>query len=146
MTEPEAPLAASDAEADRVPDLHDRMTRIRLTPAAMSAIVKLSRRWSLTADDTARLLGDVTADTWRAWQTTPPTELSVDQLTRVSLLLGIAADLHRLFDGGLADDWIRRPNGHPSCEGRSPLDVMIADGVTAMAKLRALTHSRVLGL
>ena len=74
--------------------------RQRLTPTALKAIRNLSTAWRLTGDDAAALVG-VSPSTWdrinaQGWKQT----LSQDQLTRISVLVGIFKGLRLLF----ADD------------------------------------------
>ena len=82
------------------------------------------------------------AESWKDWTTAGIARPNSDQLTRIGHLLGIYADLHALHAGELADAWVSRPNTHPMFAGRTPLAVMVAGGVAAMAEVRDLLDAR----
>lgn len=84
------------------------------------------------------LLGGISASTWYSWRGSAPTELSVDQLTRVSYLLGIYTALRSLLRQPLADEWVSRPNTNPLFAGQPPIEVMARGGIVALAQVRAL--------
>ena len=128
------------------PDLNEAAKRAELTPAAVKAVVRLAQRWRLSVKQVGDLLGGVSASTWHSWKSNPPVELGVDQLTRVSLLLGIYTSLHVLHPGELADEWVRRPNSNPIFAGRPPLDIMTEQGIPALLTVRALLDGRRGGL
>jgi hypothetical protein len=117
--------------------------RVRLTPAAVRGMQRLTREWCLTVDQACALLGDVPASTWHAWANKPPRDLGVDRLTRVSYLLGIYTALHVLYPASpLADQWPARPNTNVLFGGRRPLDVLIDGGIAAMDRTRTLLDAR----
>lgn len=128
------------------PDLADPAVRAELTPAAVRGIARLADRWGLTVSQVGQLLGGVSASTWHAWQHTPPAALGTDQLTRISLLLGIYTALHVLHTGPLADHWVHRPNTNPLFGGAPPLIAMLRGGIPAMLEVRALLDGRRGGL
>jgi hypothetical protein len=133
---------ATRYEAVAWPDLSQAPERARLTPAAVRGMRRLADEWGLTVDQVGALLGDVPASTWHAWVKTPPRDLGVDRLTRVSLLLGIYAALQVLYPGPLANQWVSRPNTNVAFAGRTPLDVMIAGGIGALERVRSLVDAR----
>lgn len=135
-------VPATRFEVGEWPDLTDADVRARLTPAAVRGVARLAAAWGVTVPQVGQLLGGVSPSSWHAWQRTPPTALSTDQLTRVSLLLGIYTALHVLHAGPLADEWVRRPNSNRLFGGAAPLDVMIAGGIPAMVEVRALLDGR----
>lgn len=63
---------------------------------------------------------------------------SQDQLTRISLLLGIFKGLRLVFSPPLADEWIKLPNRNSVLGGQRPLDKMIEGGIPAMLEVRRL--------
>src|SRR4051812_12810355 len=85
-------------KADALPQIFARPAeRARLTPTALKAIRNLAAVWRLTGEDAAALVG-VSPSTWdrisaESWKQT----LSQDQLTRISVLVGIFKGLHLLF-------------------------------------------------
>jgi hypothetical protein len=133
---------ASRYEVPTWVDLRDASVRERLTPGALRGMAKLGKAWGLTVEQTCSLLGEVPASTWYAWKGTPPADLGVDRLTRVSYLLGIYSALHVLFTGPLADAWLARPNSNPLFAGAPPIDVMLRGGIPALAQVRGFLDSR----
>ncbi len=119
------------------PNLADAVTRERLTPAAVDAVVRLAELWRLTSAEVCALLGDVSERTWfrmkkGAWSGT----LSQDALTRISALVGVFKGLRLLFSESLSDEWVRLPNKGPLYGGRRPLDAMIEGGIPKMLEVR----------
>lgn len=133
---------ASRFETQAWVDLTDPSERQRLTPAALRGVHQLAKSWELSVEEVCGLLGDLSSSTWHAWARTPPRTLAVDQLTRMSYLIGIYTALQVLYPGPLADRWIGRPNTNALFAGARPLDVMIAGGIPALDRVRALVDSR----
>ena len=128
---------ASRYESPELVDFNAPAIRAELTPAAITSMIRLAEQWSLSTERMCSLLGGISPSTWYAWKNSPPAELSVDQLTRVSYLLGIYTALHSLFRGALADEWISRPNTNGLFNGVAPVEVMISGGIVALAQVRA---------
>jgi len=130
--------AVRDAAATAVPaNLADNTSRQRLTPAAISGVIRLAELWRLTNTEVCSLIGDVSERSWfrmkkGAWDGT----LSQDSLTRISALVGIFKGLRLLFSEQLADEWIRLPNKGPLYGGRRPIDVMIEGGIPKLLQVR----------
>lgn len=110
---------------------------------ALKAALNIAARWQLTDAQLATLLGEVPLPTLRRWKRQLKqagrvrTELTRDQLDRVSYLLGIYKALHILFpDAGQADGWVKRPNRAPGFDGRSALDVMLQGGMDDLQNVR----------
>jgi hypothetical protein len=137
---------ATRFEVGEWPDLNDPGRRAELSPAALKAARRLAERWHLSVKQIADLLGGVPSSTWHAWRASPPPELGVDQLTRVSLLLGIYTSLQVLHPGELADSWIARPNTNPIFGSRTPLQAMVDGGIPTMVQVRSLLDGRRGGL
>jgi len=120
-----------------LPNLSDAVTRARLTPAAVDAMVRLVDIWRLTSAEICALLGDVSERTWfRMKKGEWPGALSQDTLTRVSALLGIFKGLRLLFSEPIGDEWVRLPNKGPLFAGRRPLDAMIEGGIPKIMDVR----------
>jgi hypothetical protein len=68
--------------------------------------------------------------------------LDTDQLTRVSLLLGIYKALNILYSTKLADEWITLPNTNPMFAGESPLNYLKKGGIPAFVRVRQLLDAR----
>jgi hypothetical protein len=110
--------------------------RKRLTAVALKAFRGLAKHWRLTNPESATLLG-VSVTTWErikrgAWDG----ELSQDQLTRVSALVGIFKGLHLLFADDMADRWLRLGNSGPLFNRATPIDAMIGGGIPLMVEVR----------
>jgi hypothetical protein len=124
-------------------DLGDAAERARLTPAAVRGVRRLADEWGLTVEQVGDLLGGVSASTWHAWAHTPPRDLGIDRLTRISYLLGIHTALQVLYpDSPLATQWVHRPNTNPLFADRTPLEVMRRGGIAALDRVRALLDAR----
>jgi hypothetical protein len=120
-----------------LPNLADEKVRERLTPAAVSGMLRLAEIWRLTSSETAALLGGVSERTWfRMKKGERVGALSQDTLTRVSGVVGIFKGLRLLFSLPLADEWIRLPNKGPLFGARRPLDFMIEGGIPAILDTR----------
>ena len=137
---------ASQYEAPAWVDLTEARARERLTPASVRGMVRLAQAWELTTDQVCHLLGSVPQSTWYSWKRTPPADLGVDRLTRISYLLGIYSALHPLFGAPLSDEWVSRPNTNPLFNGGTPLEAMTAGGIPVLADVRALLDGRRGGL
>ena len=133
---------ASRFETQTWVDLTDPAERERLTPAAIRGIHQLAKAWNLSVEESCGLMGDLSPSTWHAWSRRAPRTLAVDQLTRISYLMGIFTALQVLYPGPLAAQWITRPNTNALFGGERPLDVMIAGGIPALDRVRALLDSR----
>lgn len=137
--------AGLPARADEIgdwPDLTDRTVRMEFTPAAIRALAHLVEKWSLTVREMCDLLGGVSESSWHSWQKHEPEALTVDQLMRTSLLLGIYGALQVIHSGDLADEWVRLSNSNRLFGGRTPLESMLTGGIPAMVEVRALLDGR----
>lgn len=111
--------------------------RTRLAGTALKAFRRLVEQWGLTSVQAAALLG-VSVSTWERLK--PESEgrrtLSQDQMTRVSVLIGIYKGLHLLFADAMADRWPMLPNTGPLFGGRTPVAAMIEGGIPLMLDIR----------
>lgn len=110
------------------------------TATALAAIMKIAEHWSLNCEECAALLG-VTLGAWDRmaqgrWEGT----LSQDQLTRISVMVGIFEELRQLFANDMAYRWVRRRNKGPLFEDRTPIETMIEGGIPAMLEIRRYLH------
>lgn len=131
-----APLPVTAIPAQARPVLGELAVRVKLTSAAVPAVLRLAQAWSLTDAQLADLLGGMSVSTVRRWKRTPPEDLGFDGLTRASYLLGIYQALHVILDELNADAWVRAPNDAPLFSGQTPLDVMCTGGILAMDRVR----------
>ena len=110
--------------------------RILLSPAAMATLCNLVRAWRLTQAEAIAMAG-VSAPTWRRiqvgnWRET----LSQDQLLRISTMVDVYRDLHRLFGEAMADRWVRLRNAGPLFAHMSPVGVMVVRGTEGVLAVR----------
>jgi uncharacterized protein (DUF2384 family) len=126
----------------KLPDLTDPATRKRLSPAAIEAFFRIVETWDLKNEDAMVLLGGVSNGRYYELKRSRNGVLTQDELTRVSLLIGIFKSLNILFSRKLANQWISRPNSNPMFNGAPPLVVLIQGGVLGMIGVRRLLDSR----
>jgi uncharacterized protein (DUF2384 family) len=124
-------------EGAGIADLASPAERAALTPAAVEAMARIAGNWGLSVTEIAGLLGGISERTWFRFLKSPPDELSQDQLTRISAVVGLFKGLRLLFSEPLASQWVKRPNAHPAFGGRPPLAAMIAGGIPKMLQTRA---------
>ncbi len=83
----------------KLPDLTDAATRKRLSPAAIEAFFKIVENWDLKNEDAMALLGGFSHGRYYGLKKTHQGVLTQDELTRISLLIGIFKSLNILFTG-----------------------------------------------
>ena len=107
----------------------------RLSGPAIRAFFKIAERWEVSGSEQQALLGGISRSTLQRWKREQDAMLTVDQLERVSYLLGIYKNLQILLPT-TADGWVRRPNTAPLFEGRTALEVMVEGGISALRQVR----------
>ena len=73
----------------KVPDLGDATTRARLSAPAIAAFFAIVERWEVRNEDAMALLGGISHGRYYELKKSRKGLLSQDELTRVSLLIGI---------------------------------------------------------
>ena len=126
----------------KLPNLTEPDTRKRLSAAAVRAFFRIAEIWRLKNDDSMALLGGVSNGRFYDLKRSTSGTLTQDELTRVSLLIGIFKALNILFSKKLADDWVSRPNTNPMFNNAPPLSLMIQGGVPGLMDVRRLLDSR----
>ncbi len=96
----------------KLPDLGDAATRTRLSKPAIVAFFALADKWELRNEDAMALLGGVSHGRYYELKKNRKGLLSQDELTRISLLMGIFKALNILFSQRLANQWASRPNSN----------------------------------
>jgi hypothetical protein len=129
------------ASTDRIPEFdHSVLRNPELRRVAITAYRRLAKYWFLDNAEAAALLG-VSPGTWQRIKDDRWTgSFNQDQLTRLSLLVGMFEALHTIFANDMADRWPRLPNKNELFEGKSPIAMMVEDGIPAM--LIVLAHVR----
>ena len=123
-------------------DIHNRQTfaadadRQWLSVVALKAFKRIVEEWNLTGRQAAGLLG-VSTSTWRRVKAAGQDKnLSQDQMTRISALVGIYKSLHLLFAGSMADCWPRLENKGPLFHGDTPVNSLLDGGIPQMLEVR----------
>jgi uncharacterized protein (DUF2384 family) len=88
------------------------------------------------------LLGGISSGRYYAFKKNRKGNLGQDELTRVSLLIGIFKALNILFNEKLANQWVSRPNSNPMFHDVPPLEVLVEGGIPGMLSVRRLLDSR----
>jgi hypothetical protein len=128
-------------------DLSRKENRSRLTPAAIKGLVRIAERWKLRDNDTRALLGGISSGSFYALKSRDTKRLDSktldeDELTRISLVVGIYKALNILYSRKLADAWITLPNTNPMFAGNSPLSYIKTGGIPAFLRVRQLLDAR----
>jgi Protein of unknown function (DUF2384) len=123
-------------------DLSKKENRTRLSPAAIKGLLRIATHWKLRDDDTRVLLGGISTGSFYALKNRAAKTLAEDQLTRVSLLIGIYKALNILHGRKLADAWITLPNTNPMFGGEPPLNYVKRGGIPAFLRVRQLLDAR----
>src|SRR6266852_6897200 len=116
----------------KLPDLGDAATRRRLSQPAIEAFFAIADKWELRNEDAMALLGGVSHGRYYELKKSRKGLLSQDELTRISLLMGIFKALNILFSQRLANQWASRPNSNPMFNGAAPLQFLTRAGVPGM--------------
>ena len=90
-------------ELKKLPDLTDPATREKLSRAAIQGVLKIAEKWNLKNEDAMALLGGISNGRYYELKKTHKGVLTQDELTRVSLMIGIFKALNVLFHEKLAN-------------------------------------------
>jgi len=139
-----AAIALPDLGLDlrKIPDLANPVTRARLTPSAIAAFFAIVEKWELRNEDAMALLGGASNGRYFELKKKHRGALSQDELTRISLLIGIFKALNILFNQRLANQWASRPNSNPMFNHAPPLELLRRGGVPGMIGVRRLLDAR----
>jgi hypothetical protein len=123
-------------------DLSSRENQARLSPAAIKGLRRIASHWDLSEENTRDLLGGMSHGTFYDALKKRTVVLNADQLTRVSLLIGIYKALNILYSQKLADAWMTLPNTNPIFGGDTPLNYVKNGGIPALMRVRQLLDAR----
>ncbi len=108
----------------------------RTFAVAAKAAARVAAAWGMTNAEAAALFGmserswsRIKAGGWNARR-------DMDQLMRVSGIVGLYKGLHLYFSDVLADRWPKLANNGPPFMNRSPVDYMKAGGLPAILETR----------
>lgn len=127
---------------DLAVDLSRKDNRARLSPAAIKGLKRIAAHWHLRDDDARTLLGGMSNGSFYTLKSRSGKTLDEDQLTRVSLLIGIYKALNILYSPKLANAWMALPNTNPMFGGESPLNYVKKGGIPALLRVRQLLDAR----
>ncbi len=120
--------------------------RKRLSGSSLAAFFKMMELWKVRDEDAKLLLGGVSNGPFYEMKKNPKAKvLDVDQMYRISSLLGIFKAINTLHGQGLADRWVQLPNHGPLFHGQKPLQYMIDGGPAALQDIRRLLEGQIQG-
>lgn len=128
LSSPRHPATVSFSEG---PDLS------RLSGPGIRAFLNLAEAWGLTLEEQRALLGGVSRSTFTRWKKDRNALLTLDQLERISHLLGIWQSLETLLPT-TGEHWPKTPNDGALFQGGAPLRHMIEGGITGLRRVREL--------
>jgi len=103
--------------------------------AMARAAVNLFRHWSITDAEACVLLGGVSKRTYARWKDGEIGRLTIDQKTRLSILMGIHKALRILFtEKARVHEWVKKSN--KAFGGRSAIDIMLGGYLTDLFRVR----------
>jgi uncharacterized protein (DUF2384 family) len=126
----------------KLPDLAAATARSRLSRPAIEAFFAIVEKWDLRNEDAMALLGGTSHGRYYELKKNRKGLLSQDELTRISLLIGIFKALNILFSQRLANQWTSRPNSNPMFNDAPPLELLMRGGVPGMISVRRLLDAR----
>lgn len=114
-------------------------TRTRLSSGAIKTFMNIVQRWGLTEVQSRGLLGGIASSTFHGWRARPELRhLSQDELTRISLVIGIYKALNIYFGEPWADRWVTLGNRGALFNGRPPIEYMVSNGLPGMLGVRRI--------
>lgn len=121
----------------------DPKMRRQLSGPAIRTFFNVAAAWQLANEEQRALLGWPPESTFFKYKAGNTGTLSYDTLMRISLILGIYKDLHILYsEPSLADRWIKLPNSNLLFGGQTALDLMMANGMDGLYRVRRLLDGR----
>ncbi|MEZ5897215.1 MAG: antitoxin Xre/MbcA/ParS toxin-binding domain-containing protein [Parvularculaceae bacterium] len=103
--------------------------------AMARAAINLFRHWGITDAEACVLLGGVSKRTYARWKDGEIGRLTIDQKTRLSVLMGIHKALRILFtEKARVYEWVKKPNR--AFGGSSALDIMLGGYLTDLFRVR----------
>ncbi len=126
-------------------DLSSEAEQQRLSSSALKGFFNLVAKWRVRDEDARELLGGMSSNAVYALEKLPNQLLEIDQIIRVSFLVGIYKALHLLYGDKLADEWVTLPNINTVFAGSTPLQYMLGNGLTGIETVRNLLDARLDG-
>ena len=126
-------------------DLNSETQQQRLSSSALKGFFNLVSKWRVRDEDARELLGGISSSRVSALDENSGCSLEIDQITRVSFLVGTYKALHLLYGDKLADEWVTLPNKNPVFAGSTPLQYMLCNGLMGIEAVRKLLDARLDG-
>ena len=105
-------------------DLRDPATRSELSKGALIGFFAIVESWKLSMSQAAELLdksrSNSRSNICKLKENPESAFLSLDELTRISCIIGINRALHVIFPEKLAYEWMTRPNRNSLFRGETP--------------------------
>ncbi len=134
---------ASNYIPEPLADFNSFEVRKRLSASSLIMFFNMMKIWKVRDEDAKLLLGGVSNGPYYEMKKDPKGRvLDIDQMFRVSYLLGIFKAINILHSQELADEWVMLPNSNILFGGKTPLEYMISGGVPAMQNVRRLLDAR----
>jgi hypothetical protein len=126
------------------PDLRaNPEVRRRMSGPAIRTFFRVADVWQLSNREQQGILGWPANSTFYKYKSGDVGTLSLDTLTRISLVLGTFKALRILYaDRGLADRWVKLPNSNSLFAGNPPADFMARGEMDNLYKVRRLLDAR----
>jgi hypothetical protein len=120
--------------------------RKRLSGSSLAAFFKIMELWNVRDEDAKLLLGGVSNGLFYEMKKNPKDKvLDVDQMYRISYLLGIFKAINILHGQQLADRWAQIRNDGPLFHGQKPLQYMIDGGLPTFQDVRRFLEGQIQG-
>lgn len=137
----------SPKEVDR--DSLDSQTKARsesepedLHEAAFQGFLHLAELWDLTPEEGGQVLGLGEPSALEAWRAHPQWAPGAEVLIRVGHLLAVHRALTTLIPDQQVRAWLRRPNGEPHFQGRSPLSMLSSSHLQDLEAVHRVLNGR----
>ena len=120
--------------------LRDADVRLRLSQG-LPAVVRMLEGWGINRTQRGELLAVSPRTLQRVRTTGAVPTLGRDQLTRLSLIVGIYRAVYTLYDPEVANGWMQRRNARPPFSGQSPLSYVLEGDIPALLAVRRLVEA-----
>lgn len=128
------------------PVFPDGQEALDLAGTGLRAFARMADFWDLNVDQQRTLLGGLPRTTYYGLLNGTARSVSRDTLERLSLLVGIWANLKPLLpDDAAARNWLERTNPDHRFGGLSPLGWMLGGSVAALVDVRRYLEAWRLG-
>ena len=109
--------------------------KTQVAKTSMKTFFNICEKWGLNTEESIRLMGEPSRGTFFKWKRGEATKLSQDQLTRVSIVLGVYKALRLLFPTAQqAHAWLNKPNTH--FKGKPAREQFCKGSIISMLDLR----------